>query len=144
MNHKELVAKAKVWLACSKGCNPVFTERGSAQNNEFPDAVGWNSGDCIVVECKISIEDFRADLKKDFRLNNEGMGAYRYYLMPDDIYEKVRTEIPKGWGIITADRYSSVLSRQERGRGSDKFESNIIAERNFLRSRILEIQRFGT
>lgn len=44
MKHKDLVFLAKQWLIKSKSCNPVFTERGSAKNSEFPDAVGWNSG----------------------------------------------------------------------------------------------------
>lgn len=142
LKHKQLVNLAKLWLIQAKGCNPVFTEKGSAQNNEFPDAVGWASEDCIIVECKTSITDFNADKKKDFRINNQGMGKYRYYLIPREIFCQAKEMLPDGWGLVVAD-YEHSMPHQERLKGSGEFKSNIESERNFLRSRILEIQRFG-
>lgn len=147
MKHKELVEKARYWLVVSKGCNPVFMEKGSANCNEFPDAIGWTANDSILVECKISVSDFRADKKKDFRHNKKGLGDYRYYLMPKTIYEKVKDEIPKGWGhLVVDDIYHSDgrTAQQVRLKASDKHKKNFSGEISFLRSRIFEIQRFGT
>jgi len=147
ITHKELVAKAKFWLQSAKVCNPVFTERGSAKFREFPDAIGWSNGQCFVVECKISLSDLRADFHKECRKNShKSFGNFRYFLLTSELYEKIQNRftdfIPKGWGIIILD-YSSIGIRQLRFHGSEKFRSNIVAERDFLRSRILEIQRFG-
>ena len=141
MKHKELVDKAKYWLTFAKGCNPVFTERGSARLSEIPDAIGWNRDGCIIVECKTSKNDFNADLKKEFRANDAGLGKYRYYLVYIDLYKEIENIIPKNWGVITCDEYKNPL--QMRMKGSSEFQSNLTAERDFLRSRILQIQRFG-
>jgi len=142
VTHKQLVQLAKLWLMKSKGCNPVFTEKGSAQNSEFPDAIGWESSDCLIVECKVSVSDFHADKNKDFRINGQGLGKYRYYLIPKENLDLVKNYLPEGWGLVVADSEHS-MPHQERLMGSKEFISNIEAERNFLRSRILEIQRFG-
>ena len=147
MTHAELVEKARYWLVVSKGCNPVFLEKGSANHNEFPDAIGWTANACLLVECKSSVADFRADKKKDFRHNGEGLGDYRYFLMPRTIYEKVKDEMPKGWGhLVVDDVYHSEgrTAQQVRSQGSVKHTKSYDGEINFLRSRILEIQRFGT
>ncbi len=141
LTHKRLVEMASCWLRVSKFCNPVFTEKGSANLSEFPDAIGWTANDCIVVECKTSKQDFNNDIKKECRTNKEGLGNKRYYLLPRAIYEKV--QIPDGWGVLIAEDYRSI-ARQERFKGSKEFDRNHLKEIYFLRSRILEIQRFGT
>ncbi len=141
MKHSELVSMARQWLISAKLCNPVFTEKGSARNNEFPDAIGWCSEGCIIVECKVSVQDFKKDQQKDFRTNGQGMGKYRFYLMPPEIYEVVKGNIPQGWGVVMAGEQRSPY--QIRFMGSKEFESNLQSEINFLRSRILEIQRYG-
>ena len=47
-----------------------------------------------------------------------------------------------GWGLVVAD-HSHSLPRQERFFSSKEFVTNLTSERDFLRSRILEVQRFG-
>ena len=143
MTHRELVELAKDWLLSAKQCNPVFTEKGSAKSNEMPDAIGWSSQVSIIVECKISLFDFRADAKKPFRVTPEiGMGELRYYLFAHELYRKIPDwELPAGWGIVLVDDSQKV--GQARLKTSKKWQFNLKAELYYLRSRILEIQRFG-
>ncbi len=142
MTHKELVDKAKRWLLISKGCNPVFTEKGSANISEMPDAIGWTANDCFVVECKTSVADFRNDKKKYFRINETGLGNYRYYLMPSEVYDKTYNEISENWGHLIIRSYEN-FPQQVRLKGSKEHKRNLLNEVYYLRSRILEIQRFG-
>lgn len=142
MNHKELVEKAKFWLMSAKGCNPVFTEKGSSASSEMPDAIGWNANDCIVVECKTSKSDLLADRKKEFRTNGLGMGTQRYYLLPIELYETVRDDFDfMDFGVVVV--FPSGKTEQVRFKHSSKFVSNERAEIYYLRNRILEIQQFG-
>lgn len=144
MTHSKLVRLAVDYLKMAKGCNPVFAERGSARISEMPDAIGWTATDCFVVECKTSLEDLKADVKKPCRKKaNKGMGYRRFYLVTEKLYNKIKINlsgcIPKGWGLLVV--WESRGVRQQLA--SLEFKSNIRAERDFLRSRILQVQRFG-
>lgn len=44
-------------------------------------------------EIKSSVEDFRSKAKKTF------LGHYNYYVMPQEVYDKVKDEIPKEIGV---------------------------------------------
>lgn len=142
MDHKRLTELAKFWLRSSKQCNPVFAEQGSANFKEMPDAIGFKTDVCIVVECKTSKSDLYADRKKSFR-ESGGLGDLRYYFITEQLYEECKDFDWRGWGVVVY-RSSYGQGRQARGMDSIQFESNIKNERDFLRSRILEIQRFGS
>lgn len=91
MEHGELVRRAVWWLSESQGCQLVLSEQGGGGVGEMPDAIGWHNGHSILVECKISIEDLRADFKKPWRLYPDlGMGVYRWYMVPKDLEEAAR------------------------------------------------------
>lgn len=118
--HKDLLLKAKQWLIGTNRCNPVFIERGSQRLCEFPDAIGWDAKECIVVECKASLEDFRADKKKACRLTG-GLGSQRYFMIPQALRSVVEKEMPQGWGLLVVNericrhcRRASVASRAKR------------------------------
>lgn len=146
MTHKELVNGAKEWLLSAKQCNPVFTERGSARIREMPDAIGWGAHGSIVVECKVSKSDFMVDAKKSFRMKPElGMGKFRFMLMPQELYASLKGHDFRGWGVLTVKDAGGGISRptQVRMMGSNEHDFNMEAELNFLRSRLLEVQRFG-
>ncbi len=139
MTHENLVILAKEYARSAHRCSPVFSERGSAMLSEFPDVIGWTAADCIVYECKISKEDFRADLKKPHR-QEKGLGNRRYYVMPHNLYKQIESEIPEGFGIVTDIRGKL---EQIRFKSSKNFERNLKQEVYFLRSRIFEIQGYG-
>lgn len=52
---------------------------------------GIEKGDFYCYEVKSSVEDFHS------RNGHNFIGDYNYYVMPEDVYEKVKEEIP--WGI---------------------------------------------
>lgn len=110
MTHDELVRMAVTWLASRSGagCELALGDVRSFATSEQPDAIGWlgNTGsrllcgeraDCVLVECKASRTDFRADAGKPWRQVG-GMGHWRYYLAPAGIIRA--DEIPTGWGLL--------------------------------------------
>ena len=139
MTHKELVKIGKEYLISAKRCNPVFCEKGSANISEIPDIIGFKANETIVIECKTSVSDFRNDKKKGCRINGKGLGTQRYYLITYELFDNLPAEILAGWGIITINIYGAGRIRKS----SKEFISDIKQERDFLRSRILEIQRYG-
>lgn len=136
MTHRELVIAAKLWLKQSKGCNPVFTEKGSNGCAEIPDAIGWTASDCILVEAKTSKSDLIANGKKTLLLGN-----LKYFIMTNALYLECEQIIPEGWGVITAELHGRVS--QVRFRNSIRFESDARSEIRYLRSRILSVQEYG-
>lgn len=54
---------------------------------------GIEKGDFYCYEVKSSIEDFRSKNGHNF------LGDFNYYVMPEDVYDKVKNEIPFGVGV---------------------------------------------
>lgn len=97
MTHSELVILAKKWLLRNKS-SVVITELVSYNlSGEVPDAVGWDSCISTLIECKTSLQDFRADQKKPARRTpSMGIGNFRYYMAPSGMIK----EVPQGWGLL--------------------------------------------
>lgn len=95
LSHDELVSRAVRWLERSCHCELVFGERWTTR--EIPDAIGWKRGVSIVLECKISTDDFYADRRKPWRLKR-GLGLLRYYLTPPRLLCESR--LPACWGLL--------------------------------------------
>ena len=70
---------------------------------ELPDVWGMTGFDSVMVEVKISHNDFLADQKKRSRReeNKYKIGNYRYYLCPAGVISK--DELPEGWGLLEWD-----------------------------------------
>lgn len=99
MKHAELVKIAEKWLMGTKKCSFAFTELVCLATSEIPDAIGFQSGQSFLVECKTSRADFLADRKKVFRRNPwMGMGDFRYFICPAGIIKP--EELPEKWGLI--------------------------------------------
>jgi len=79
----------------------VLTEC-SGSGIEIPDAIGWkgSGGRSILVECKVSRSDFRADAKKVHRhpMIRSAVGQSRYYLVPRGLLAP--EEVPEKWGLL--------------------------------------------
>ena len=100
MKHNELVERAVKWLY-SQGCGFAVGELTClTYTGEIPDAIGFKSHFSILVECKTSKSDFRADKKKYFRFEQpqEGMGNFRFYLCEEGVIEP--HELPPKWGLL--------------------------------------------
>lgn len=103
MTHKDLVRKAKAWLKTAEKCTVVLTEKGASGAYEIPDAIGFkNARHSVLIECKTSRSDFRADSNKWFREDGLGMGQTRYYMAPIGVIPK--DELPQGWGLLEVDK----------------------------------------
>lgn len=95
ITHADLIIRAKNWLY--NRCTVVLTEYRT-YSPAIPDAIGFNNAHSIVVECKVSREDFKADLKKCHRQFAEQLGNYRYYLvLPHAVCAE---DIPENWGLL--------------------------------------------
>lgn len=116
MTHSQLVRAALKWLrlsacyACEETghkrtvrCGVVLSEL-SCSAYEIPDAIGWFFGGrfSVLIECKTSRSDFRADAKKSFRSKpHTGVGRYRYFLAPEGIIPPA--DVPERWGLLEVD-----------------------------------------
>jgi hypothetical protein len=99
LTHAELVELAARWLRGTRRCALVATERSCFKSNESPDAIGWNpDGLSILVEAKVSVEDFRADQRKKHRRETIGMGIERWYLSEKGVLSLQK--FPAGWGLL--------------------------------------------
>jgi hypothetical protein len=99
LTHKELVVLAARWLHGTRRCALVATERIAWKASESPDAIGWApDGLSILVECKTSVADYLADLRKPTRCGAPAMGRERWYLTEDGLL--AGRELPAGWGWI--------------------------------------------
>lgn len=99
MKHRDLVRQARKWLKVAGKCNVILTESGSSTACEIPDAIGWRSArHSILIECKTSRADFRADAKKWFRQDGYGMGQQRFFLAPEGVIPI--DELPADWGLL--------------------------------------------
>lgn len=69
---------------------------------ETPDAIGWRQTHppaSVLIECKASRADFRADQKKFFRKHDRyGIGQSRHYMAPAGIL--TLEDIPRRWGFL--------------------------------------------
>ena len=58
---------------------------------------GIEKGDFYCYEVKSSVEDFYSKNGHNF------IGDYNYYVMPEEVFEKVKKEIPHGVGVLVPD-----------------------------------------
>ena len=98
MNHKELVDIAYKWACKYHGF--AFKEFVTYAN-ENPDVIAFKSYYSTLIECKASVQDFKADSHKRTRKNLDiCMGNFKLYCMTKELYSKVT--IPDGWGVLIA------------------------------------------
>jgi hypothetical protein len=99
MTHDELVKRAIRWLK-NKRCSVIAAELVThTRSRETPDVIGWYGGGngSILIECKISKSDFRADMKKPARNGGPAMGNWRFYFTPPGLLDGLK--LPYGWGL---------------------------------------------
>ncbi len=83
MTHDELVDRAARWLLNTRRCKVVIHGAKPISCREHPDVIGWlPQGQSIVIEAKISSNDYRADWRKQWRKSSTGMGLWKYYITP--------------------------------------------------------------
>ena len=95
ITHDDLVEVARKWLCRKSGV--VITEMAGL--SEIPDAIGWHGGHSTVIECKVSVSDFRAERHKGYRTSG-GIGQQRYYLTPKGL---LAGEVLGSYGLLEWD-----------------------------------------
>ena len=102
ITHAQLVERSKKWLEKHGGkfaCGVVLAEY-RCYSPEIPDVIGFNHRHSILIECKVSRTDFKADKKKPCRRHIKQLGSLRYYLtLPHVACAK---DIDNGWGLLYA------------------------------------------
>jgi len=135
VTHDELVEIGRRWLlrpwrnAAREGhsaCAVVLTELNTWNyTGEIPDVLGWDvsKGRSILIECKTSVSDFRADAAKPFRrVPEEGIGTFRFFLAPAGLLPVDR--LPAGWGFLEV----GDMGRVTVARASEEFPCRRDAE----------------
>ncbi|HZC22884.1 MAG TPA: hypothetical protein VE866_06060, partial [Candidatus Binatia bacterium] len=108
LSHEDLRKAAICWLKLRKydyrnqipigGNCTILTSEIVSNASDNPDAIGWNMGHSVLVECKASRADYHRDQKKPQRQVGTGMGEHRYYFTPKGLLSP--EEIPEGWGLV--------------------------------------------
>ena len=102
-------------------CGPNIQMMGSLYTYQKSNWRGWYEADFLFItksgylweiEIKISIQDFRADLRKKYYHDHPDVRGF-YYCMPYTIYEAHREEVKsvckeKGAGLYVVDRYGGL------------------------------------
>lgn len=71
-------------------------------------------------EIKVSVSDFRSKAKKTF------CGHFNYYVMPEELYEKVREEIPPHIGVYVGRNLVKRAKKQELGANEQVLKDSLI------------------
>lgn len=133
MTHDELIKRAFMWLKNVKGCSVVVSELVAGP--EIPDVIGWHGWGSILVEAKVSIADFHADQKKSFRrMEDRGLGILRYYIIPEELHDRVVNILPEKWGLLVCKKRGIHVAK-----GSMIFENDFHKEVGMLLSLIRRI-----
>ena len=142
LTHDDLIAIGRRWLlkpwhnAAREGhpaCSLVLTDMTSS-GRETPDVIGWSPFCSVLIECKTSVNDFKADANKSFRcVPNQGVGTRRYYMAPKGLIAV--DKLPEGWGLIEVHEGKTRVKR-----ASSAFDANLQAETAMLLSLIRRLK----
>lgn len=130
-SHKELVAIGAEWLTRKTRdwrlkCQFAVTEFVYS-GWESPDIFGIRSGKSVLIEVKVSRQDFLADKKKPFRVNDfDGLGQQRYFLVPKGL---VKPEETGRWGLLEFLDGKITISKE-----SETFDTRRDSEMNLMYS----------
>jgi len=144
VTHEDLVDIGRRWLAAAKSspsypkptwthgaCHVVLTEVAALA--EIPDVIGWSGDKSILIECKTSVSDFKADAKKAFRAPGKGLGAVRMFLTPVGLL--AGQVLPGGWGLLETNGKTVRVVTEGL-----TFEPDLAGERRLLLNTLLRVK----
>lgn len=89
--------------------------------NERVDYMTYNTKDEVrCYEIKVTKSDFHSKAAKTF------IGHYNYYVMPLELYQEVKGEIPAHIGVYTGGTYAKKAKRQELGADMQIIKNSLI------------------
>jgi len=134
MSHDALIIRAQRWLYNTVHCGYVATE--VVCGFETPDALGFRSTFSVLIECKTSRSDFRADFKKFARkYPQNGLGNYRFYMTEPGLLQP--QELPEHWGLLEV--HNKQVRIQTRATGWGK--GNVHKKPAFYGEEVLKAER---
>lgn len=89
-------AQGAKWMK-RQGFAVVATEVVALGCQEIADVVGFRSTCSMILESKVSREDFLRDLKKPHR-HEGGLGLYRFFICPPGVI--LESDLPPRWGLL--------------------------------------------
>jgi len=133
MTHKELINIGAKWLFNNRDSHfkcPFIVTELTSYCLETPDVFGIRYAGNILIEVKVSRNDFKADSKKLHRQDDIlGIGAYRYYLCIEGIINI--EELPAKWGLLYYNQNKKISIQKK----SELFrQRNTIGEQQILQS----------
>lgn len=109
LTHAELVQRGANWFRNNQRYPIVLTEY-ACDTSEIPDVIGFSTRNTGLIECKISLTDFRSDKKKKHRIDRHSMGNFRYYLCPNKLIPLI--EVPDDWGLLYCHPHKITIVRK--------------------------------
>lgn len=104
-SHNDLVQIGLKWM--KKNGFALASAELKSLIKEIPDIVGFRAESSMIIECKCSMADFRADFKKPHRtIDGLGVGNYRLYLAEKGVLDI--NKIPSKWGFLEVDEKGRV------------------------------------
>ena len=159
LSHSELIRLGCRWLIKPYasvapyghgGCSVVVTEISTSTfGGEQPDVLGFSGKKSILIECKTSRSDFKADENKVFRhpsVADMALGSQRWYLAPEGVIPK--DKVPVKWGLleVTSEGKIKVIIKpelQDRNRDSEiKILISLLRRLNIQKDDHVAIRRY--
>lgn len=96
---------------------------------------GIEHGDFYCFEVKSSVEDFHSKNGHNF------LGDYNYYVMPEEVYQKVKDEIPYDIGVYRPEYGALISEKRARRKNRDRSVAEMLLM--MFRSAAREIRKAG-
>ena len=101
MTHDDLVRRGADWLRKNhhyRYRSQIVLTEFVTYADETPDVFGMSESHTNLIECKVSLADFKADMKKRCRGKVAHLGNWRMYLCPAGL---IPIElVPADWGLL--------------------------------------------
>lgn len=113
MTHDELIKRGVKWLENNSNYlyrSQIVVTESRTIATEIPDIFGISHYRTILIECKSSLSDFKADLLKKHRNNKNSLGNLRFYLCPSDLIPV--NLIPENWGLLYAPKKNITIKKE--------------------------------
>lgn len=119
---KTLELERLIWRATSnQGTFGCFEVTIGWFGHERVDYMTYNTkGEFRCYEIKVTKSDFRSNAANTF------LGHYNYYVMPPELYEEVKSEIPRHIGVYTGETCIKKARRQEPGVDEQVLKDSLI------------------
>jgi hypothetical protein len=138
MAKTELTKKLEreIWKTICKmgtfGCFEVTIGLGWTGNQRVDFLSYSTDGTWRCFEIKVSKSDFRSDAKNTF------IGHYNYYVMPQELFEEVKSEIPKHIGVYT---YNGSMRSVKRATRCELQEDEQVLKDSLIRSLYRDVDK---